>query len=368
MQAQSFGMFVDLLMLVLIFFMTRWQARDLYNALHVSLILMLCIGIGIYFSVYFGVAYFAFAGGVTELSRAKAAAILLVLWSLVWIPIFVSIQVLSKPVVVVAVAGDDLLLERKPSSELAKGTIDTSLEACKKLAVCDQSVEQTNFTAQVEERASCDACLEKNLCPVHMGDGTIQCQTGSCNVACAGADMIERYSLDNNCPNALQYVNATPGAVGRIGSLCSNDLGFCVYGCDTKADMTTGKCPTGWRSYTGELMPNILTDVERNQGFTAESECLLKYKSCAKLDCASQPISPPSAAVTNCYCELHVPLTQPPCRRLENLCDRTSPQYSAAKVLAGSKTVAAGIQNSDTAALALSVQQKDAEVANALMF
>jgi hypothetical protein len=362
---------VDFLVLVALFFAVRWQARDIYNNLKISLSLLMVLGYIGYALVYAALAFTVFPKtGAT--GRAKAFGGLAMLWILMWLVIWAVILALSEPKAKPLLSSEDQLTPPKPTSDLARGTIVTSIDACNRLANCENSSAHRNYLDLVNKQVKCEACMASNMCPMTGGDGRTECTArtsrAQCTRACVPTDLAERYARDKSCPNAVAYARLT-GDVGDIAAVCKEDRGLCMYGCDTSPDLQNGVCSTGWRSYEDEDLGTVLSEVEANMGYPSEAKCKQKHAYCAPHACAPAPIAPPATGAPNCYCEhVYAHAQEPPCQRLDGLCDRTSPQYAAAIALRRSYVVQDDIKTIDDGKLATGVRATDQSLSTALRF
>lgn len=361
---------LDFLVLLALFFAVRWQARDVYNNLKISLSMLMVVGYIGYALVYAALAFTVFPKtGAT--GRAKAFVGVAMLWVLMWLVIWAVILALSKPKAQPP-PSEEQLTPPKPTSELARGTIVTSIDACNRLASCENSSAHRNYLDLVNKQVKCEACVSSNTCPLTDGDGRVGCAArtsrAQCTRACVPTDLAERYARDKSCPNAVAYARLT-GDVVDIASVCKEDRGLCVYGCDTNPDPKTGVCSSGWRSYEDEALGTVLSEVEADMGYPSEAKCKQKHAYCAPRGCASAPIAPPATSAPNCYCEhVYAHAGEPPCQRLDGLCDRTSPQYAAAIALRRSYVVQDDIKTIDDGKLATSVRASDQSISSALRF
>lgn len=359
---------VDVLVLALLFFAVRWQARDIYNNLRISLTFLMIVGFIGYALVYAAFAFSVFSNkGLT--GRAKAFVALALMWSLMWMPLWAVVLALSKPKAIVPTAADENLTPPEPVSALARGTIVTSIDACNRLADCENSSTQRNYLNLVDKQVKCEACLSSHMCPATV-DGVTQCvartSRDQCTRACVPSDLIDRFARNSRCPNAVAYATLT-GDASDVATVCQDDRGLCVYGCDVPS--TDGVCTTGWRSYENEHLGEVLDEVEPDMGYPSEAKCAQKHRVCTRRDCASAPIAPPLDRTPNCYCDrVYAPAQEPPCRRLERLCDKTSPQYAAAQALRRSYAVQDDIKTIDDGKVATSVRGTDQSLSNALRF
>lgn len=359
---------VDILIVVLIVFAARWQARDVYNNLKISLVALLVMGVFIYLGTYLALNYAVFRGQGAY-GKSKSIAITTAVWAFMWLPIWGSITMLSAPTPVIIKSDDSMLVTYVPESNLARGVKNTSLSGCNRLVTCERSPAQANFKNILDKRKSCEVCLTKGQCPSYGANGAIECvpsKRGRCDKPCIPANMLERYASNKRCPNAVAYATAT-GDPSNIEQMCAEDRGMCVYGCDdgpTKGN--SALCASGWRSYEREDMGTDLAALETGQGYPSRRECERLHARCADRECASAPLAPPDQ-FSNCYCSDTFAPTDSlaPCTNAERLCDRTSPQYLAALAVSGSASVGQTIKSSSQSDTAARVRNLDASLSNA---
>lgn len=362
---------VDVFIVVLIFFAARWQARDVYNNLKISLVALLVMGVLFYMGTYLALNYAVFRGQGAY-GKSKAVAITTAVWAFMWLPIWGSIVTLSAPSPVTVKAGDSMLVTHVPESNLARGVKNTSLSGCNRLVACERSPAQANYKNILDKRKSCEACIAKGECPSYQPDGSIACvpaKRGRCDKPCLPADMLERYASNKRCPNAVAYATAT-GDPSSIEQMCAEDRGMCVYGCDDVQLKGSGAlCASGWRSFEREDMGTDLAALEARQGYPSRRECERHHARCADRECASAPLAPPDQ-YSNCYCsDTFAPTnSSAPCTNAERLCDRTSPQYLAALAVSGSASTGQAIKSSSQSDTAARVRNIDASLSNAIMF
>lgn len=366
---------VDIIVVSALFFAVRWQARDIYNNLKVSLSVTVVMGMMFYTAVYLSMVYAMFKGQGFP-GRAKGLGVVTALWAVMWVPIWGIILVLSRKSSVEVTDADELLAPElgKPKSPLARAVKKTSVNACSKLVQCENSSSYKNFKYLVSKQQKCEECLASNKCPIagEEEDSTAcgPSRSTRCFHKCTPAAMLERYATNGLCPNAVAYATVVEDSVRHIEEMCNEDKGMCVYGCDTRIDGDV--CNSGWKSYEKEELSKNLRDIsEEGQGYPSMSECMRKHKGgCRERQCASEPVNQPSRYQgNNCFCNTkYVTLPRAPCLRLESLCDRTSPQYLAAKALKGARAVESDVRNIDQLQLAEDVRALDMQLSDALMF
>jgi len=338
----------------------------------ISLALLMVMGILLYSALYLGLVYTLFRGQKI-IGRAKAFVATFALWSFVWVPLWTVILFFSERQKVVIRPGVDEMLipDAEPRSELARAVKKTSVSACNQLVQCEQTPAHANFHYILSKQKHCEDCLSRDMCPSSSSDGELTCikaSRGRCTSKCVQADMLERHAANGVCPNVVAYATAFPNRVKYLEDMCADDRGFCYYGCDAKPEGTV--CRTGWVSYENETLGSKLEQVEANMGYPSIKECLRKHKHCAPKDCASEAIKPPPQHQgANCYCSTkYANVGSSPCARLESLCDRTSPQYMAAKALKGARAVESDVRNIDQLQIAADVRAADLRLSEALMF
>lgn len=362
------NLLVDILIVVLIVFAARWQARDVYNNLKISLVALVIMGVLIYLGTYLALNYAVFRDQGAY-GKSKAIAITAAVWAFMWLPIWGAIVTLSAPMPVIVKTDDSMLVTYVPESNLARGAKNTSLSGCNRLVACERSPTHANFLNILDKRKACEACTAKGQCPSYGPNGAIACvpaKRGRCDKPCVPADMLEQYASNKRCPNAVKYATAT-GDPSKIQQMCAEDRGMCVYGCDD-AKGSNSLCSSGWRSYEKEDMGKDLETLEPGMGYPSRSECQRHHARCADRDCASAPLAPPNQ-FNNCYCrDTFAPTDSPPCMTAEKLCDRTSPQYLAALAISGSASTRQAITSSTQSDTAASARALDASFSNAIMF
>lgn len=372
---QTWNSILDVGVLFAIFFMARWQARDLHNNLRISLFFLLIVSVLMYFATYMAlVAFFNSRQPTARFARAKAFAAISAIWIFMFVPIWIVILNLSAPSEFVSDPEDQLLAGNEsfnqPSSDLARGVKRTSVDACLRLIRCERSPPHKNFMNLLQRRSKCEECISKGKCPSTNAQGEIECipqRRGLCDKPCVSADILERFAINQNCPNVVAYATAKPEAVQHVEQMCTEDRGMCVYGCDTAVG-EDGICTTGWRSYDNEDMGVDIALVDTGQGYPSLSECKRNHWACKSRGCAPAPIAPPTELGTNCYCNAAVRPGRSICGRLASLCDRTSPQYTAARAVVSREEVERDIRSIEQTELAETMREYDASLSTALKF